>query len=384
LDYKQRFEQKKVSENMHNKKQHNYFLSHSVGLPFAGVEEHFSDHYFEHWFEKDEPWPHWLEGINEFRTQLAKLINADIDEICPQSNLSSGLTKLIYSLPKPAPNKNIILCSAEDFPSMAFVLKQAECLGYSLKFIPEKTDLHDISNWQSALNDDVAICLITHVQSNNGHQLPVAKILEACRSNDTLTIVDVAQSIGLFEIDTKAWQADFILGSCVKWLCGGPGAGFLWVNNKMLKKCEPVDVGWFSHDNPFEFDVRNFKYAETALRFWGGTPTVAPYIHAGFAISKVNSIGVSKLRGLNYNYLRQIHVAVANINDEYIKSPTDEEKCSGTVILHFGEQQEQFVECLTKADIAFDQRPHGVRLSPHCYTTSVEMDNLIACIDSLA
>ncbi len=358
----------------------NYFLSHSVGLPFEGMEAHFSENYFAHWHENNEPWPKWIEGIDAFRQQLATLLNAEISELCPQSNLSSSLTKLIHSLPKPDANKNVILCSAEDFPSMAFVLQKAQSLGYQLAFIPEGTNLHNVANWKEHLSLRTAICLITHVQSNNGHQLPVQKIVDVCRENNALSIVDVAQSIGLFEIDTKAWNADFILGSCVKWLCGGPGAGFMWINPANMDKCQPVDVGWFSHENPFEFDVRNFKYANSALKFWGGTPTVAPYIHASFAIEKVNEMGVANIRKINFNLLQQIHNAVAKISSDYIKSPTAEHECSGTVIVHFGDQQEAFVNRLSAAKIAFDQRELGVRLSPHYYTSEAEMNNLLACI----
>lgn len=361
-------------------RQKNYFLSHSVGLPFEGMEEHFAEHYFQPWHEQHEPWPLWLSALDNFRDELAQLINAERDEICPQTNLSSGLTKIVHGLPRPSPDKNVILCSAEDFPSMAFVLQKAEGLGFQLAFIEEGADLHDMSVWQDVCSDKVALCLITHVQSNNGKQLPVKEIVEVCKSVNAITIVDIAQSIGLFKVDTKHWQADFILGSCVKWLCGGPGAAYLWVNPAILERCEPVDVGWFSHENPFEFDVRNFDYAPNALRFWGGTPSVAAYVHAAFAIYKVNAIGIQHLRNLNWGYLKQIHNAVASVDPAYIQSPTEESKCSGTAIIHYGGLQDELIAHLNAAEIAFDQRPNGIRLSPHHYTKQTEMDALIKCL----
>ena len=367
-----------------NNTQKNYFLSHSVGLPFAGMETHFAENYFAHWHQENEPWPKWIEGIDNFRQQIANLINADINDLCPQSNLSSGLTKFIYSLPSPASNKNVILCSAEDFPSMAFVLQKAQSLGYQLQFIPENTNLQILDNWQQHLSANTAICLVTHVQSNNGQQLPVKDIVALCRAKDIISIVDVAQSIGLLEVDSQLWNADLILGSCVKWLCGGPGASFLWINPLIINKCEPVDVGWFSHANPFEFNPYHFDYANTALKFWGGTPSVAAYIHASFAVSKVNEIGVAKMRDINYCLLQQIHNTVSEVNASYIQSPINKSECSGTAILHFGQQQANLVKHLTTANIAFDQRQQGVRLSPHYYTTQQEMDNLLACIKAMA
>ena len=369
----------KTFEQLSIKTHSNYWLSHSVGLPFKGSKAHFEHAYFDVWQQQTEPWPQWLAAVEHFRQQLALLLHANIDELCPQTNLSSALTKVIFSLPKPDKNKNVILYSQADFPSMAFVLEQAKTLGYQLKSLPVEANLHDLSHWKNAIDEHTALVFISHVQSNNGQRLPVKNIIDLAKAQQALSIVDVAQSIAIFPIDVNDWQADFILGSSVKWLCGGSGAGFLWVNSKQLEMCEPVDVGWFSHQNPFEFDGTHFQYHHSALRFWGGTPSVAPFVIAGFAIEQINHLGVKTIHGINQAHQQTIR---ANINPKLIVSPHLLEHSSGTLILHFKHQHQQVIERLNRANISFDSREPGIRLSPHFYTTIDEVNLLLNVLNN--
>jgi selenocysteine lyase/cysteine desulfurase len=363
-----------ITENHYQK---NYFLNHSVGLPFPGSQAYFQKQFFDNWQQQTEPWHGWIEAIENFRAKVATLINSEPRLICPQTNLSSGLTKIIYSLPKPNKDKNIILCSEDDFPSMAFVLEKAQALGYQLKFITKDEEVLDLNTWQQHLNSNIAIALITHAQSNNGKQLPVTDICQLCREQEVISIVDVAQSIGVLEVNVKKWQPDFILGSCVKWLCGGPGAGFLWVSGERLNQCSPVDVGWFSHENPFEFDIHHFSYHDSALKFWGGTPSVASYVLAGHAIGEVLKLEISEIRAINCAQQQQIRDTIA---PEFLISPKKLNQSSGTIIAHFGKYQEQIAKQLTQAGICFDQRQQGIRLSPHFYTNDEDITNLVKAL----
>ncbi len=368
-----------TQQYLSSKQQENYFLSHSVGLPFKGTEAHFKAQYFDVWQQQTEPWPHWLSSVNNFRQQLAALLNAEVDNICPQSNLSSALTKVLFSLKVPKAHKNKLLYSAQDFPSMAFVLNQAKQLGYQLVCLDAAENLQDLNVWQKALQSDVALAFISHVQSNNGQKLPVSEIISIAKKQQVLTIIDVAQSVGIININAQKWQADFIIGSSVKWLCGGSGAGFLWVHSQRLADCQPVDVGWFSHQNPFEFDGEHFAYNQSALKFWGGTPTVAPFVIAGFAIEQVNKLGIETISTINKAHQVKIRTA---IDDSFIVSPPTLEQSSGTLILHFKDQQTLVVERLQQANIGCDVRDLGIRLSPHFYTTTDEVNGLLNVLNN--
>lgn len=348
-----------------------YLLSHSIGLALRTGQQQLDKSFFQAWQNNPaEAWPNWLNAIDQFRQALASLLNAKIDDFCPQSNLSSGFSKILQAI-SPPKDRNVILLSEDDFPSMSFVAQQADHLGWKVRFLPKTMNLQDIKQWQQHLKNDVGLCLLTHVYSNSSLRLPIEELLDLCRKNKILSIVDVAQSIGVVPIDLTQWNADFVLGSCVKWLCGGPGAGFMWVNPKILGQCEPKDVGWFSHQDPFEFDVHDFRYHDSALRFWGGTPSVQPFVLAANSIDYFHNYGIEKCWQHNQRLTEQLRISAGSA------CITPKER-GGTIVLKFS-QQDTFVEALQHAAILFDQRPSGVRLSPHIYNDQSDIDTVLSC-----
>lgn len=354
-----------------------YLLNHSVGRPLASARDFVGKVFFEPW-ESGEPdvWPSWIEGIERFKAALGQLFNANSNEFCPQTNLSSALTKIIYSLPKQS-GKNTILLAEQDFPSMGFVLDRATRSGYELKYIPRDADLRNIDTWAEYLTDDVRCVLVTHVYSNTSCQAPVAEITRLTRERNIISVVDLAQSCGIVPIDFNSWRADFVLGSCVKWLCGGPGAAYLWVSPEQVAQYEPVDVGWFSHQNPFEFDIHHFQYAEGVTRFWGGTPSVLPYVLAANSIETMIDIGLDTIREHNVRLTQKI---VDVVSDEILQTPRNPNERGGTLVLNFGDDQQRIADRLTEEKVYFDVRPTGIRLSPHIYNSVEEIDIVLDCL----
>ncbi|GIU11235.1 MULTISPECIES: aminotransferase class V-fold PLP-dependent enzyme [unclassified Shewanella] len=358
-----------------------YLLSHSVGRPLKSAEQVFSKQFFAPWQDSNvEPWQQWLKVIDLFCFNLAKLFNGRIEEFCPQVNLSSALTKLVMSLDelndKFGAKNPVVLMSELDFPSMGFALKKALPQGCELRFIPKTLDITDAAVWQSYIRSDVDLVFISHVYSNTGQLAPLNEIVEAAKSKAALTLIDVAQSAGIVPLDLGHLQPDFMIGSSVKWLCGGPGAAYLWVNTKHIERCQPKDVGWFSHENPFEFDIHDFRYHPTALKFWGGTPSIAPYAIAAQSIGYFADIGSDKLRGHNQAL---IDIATEQLAEVFV-SPMQESRRSGTMILDFGTKQQKVLEALQQANVNVDLRSEGIRVSPHIYNDMADIENLIAGI----
>ena len=349
-----------------------YLLNHSVGRPPVTTRDAWVESFLEPWENAGENvWPRWLETIDNFRNALGALLNGRAEDFCPQVNLSSALTKIITSL-KPADSRRTILYTEQDFPSIGFVLQQAVKQGYKLKAIPGHLDTLDPKVWSEHLSGDVGMVLVTHVQSNTGRQVPVTDICAQAQDREIISVIDIAQSVGVAPIALPAWNADFIIGSCVKWLCGGPGAGFLWVAPHRLPTCEPTDVGWFSHENPFEFDMHNFRYAKDALRFWGGTPSVTPYAIATNSIRLIHQIGVETIRAHNLSLTKQIMEAV---DATCVITPTQPEQRGGTVVLHYpGNQLDAVCSRLQQARVDFDVRSTGIRMSPHIYNDQSEIE----------
>lgn len=355
-----------------------YLLNHSVGRPLKKGESNVDELFFKAW-KSNEPWHDWMHVFTDFQNSISQLLQSHPGNFCPQTNVSAAFTKVLFSLPKNE-NKKTILLSEYDFPSVGFVAAQAKILGYELKFIPKDVDQTNPEVWNDAMTNDVQWVIITQVQSNTGVQVPVSDIIALANKKSILSVVDVAQSVGILPINLEKWNASFVIGSCVKWLCGGPGAGFLYVNPGIISQCKPIDVGWFSHENPFEFDIHHFKYDHTALRFFGGTPSVLPFVLATHSINYLTKIGTNNIRNHNVSLSNQLVNAIA---PQYVVSPKNEHQRSGTMILNFKEHQEKIITTLKSNNILFDARAFGIRLSPHIYNTKEEMEKVADLITAL-
>ena len=350
-----------------------YLLTHSIGLMPKSAQHYTQEQFFEIWRSNPaDAWPEWLAIIAEFKRALAELFNSDAANFCPQNNISSGLTKVIQSFPERR-KRNIILLNENDFPSIGFVLKKMESMGFKTRIIPKSEDPQDIDTWKIAFTEDVYCTLITHSHYNTSRLIPVEKISRIARERGIISIVDIAQSGGIVPIDFQRWRADIIIGSCVKWLCGGPGAGFLWVDSNLIQQLEPIDVGWFSHKNPLEFNIHNFDYADDSSRFWGGTPSVMPFALATNSIRQLIAIGVANIRAHNRLLTGRVIEAVGPDN---VVSPSEPASRGGTLVLKFAEQ-EKTEKALMAANLKFDSRREGMRISPHIYTTEEEIEQVI-------
>jgi selenocysteine lyase/cysteine desulfurase len=276
-----------------------YLLSHSVGCLPRASRARLNRDLLDPWAEQgSDGWGTWLPAIDAFRAAVAGLIGAEIAEVCPQPSVSAALTAILSGL-KCEPGRNVLLASAHAFATVGFAMRQLGTLGFRLELIPEGRNPIDPQSWADAIGPHVAAVVPMHVHSNSGLVSPMAEIARLARAAGAISVVDACQAVGILPVEPHVWGVDALVGSSVKWLCGGPGAGFLWVRRDLIGSFAPINAGWFSHENPFEFDIRNFRYADDARRFWGGTPAPAPCILAASGIETVTEVGVTAILAAN-------------------------------------------------------------------------------------
>ncbi|MDP5029619.1 aminotransferase class V-fold PLP-dependent enzyme [Paraglaciecola sp.] len=357
-----------------------YLLSHSVGCLSHQARHVLNERYLNPWQQHGgEAWPLWLGIIDDFCHELGGVLGVDAKDICPQQNVSSALTKYLMSMPVKA-HKNVILMHASAFPSLGFVAKRLEQQGYRFELIPENQHPRDCDVWADKINHHTAIVLITHVHSNSGIKSPVADIAKLAKAQNAKVVVDIAQSVGVVPIDITQWQVDCVLGSCVKWLCGGPGAGFIWLESAQLSELQPIDVGWFSHANPFEFDIEHFVYANDAKRFWGGTPNVASYATALGSLQQLKKIGIEQIAKHNFQLREKVYQAAQPL----LLSQHKLKEEGGTLCLDFKPAALlAVIEDLTALNAHYDQRAGVLRLSFHIYNTALQATELIETLKKL-
>lgn len=343
-----------------------YLLTHSVGCLPQAAAARLQSHYLAPWQARGgEAWGDWLAEIEGFRAALAALFGGAPAQWCPQSNLTSGLVKLLGALPPPASQRRTWLVAADAFPSLGFVLRQARRLGYELRLLPRACDVADPRSWEAAIDASTCGVLVTHVHSNTGVVSPVAAIARHCRAQGALCVVDVAQSAGIIPWSIEALGADVVLGSCIKWLCGGPGAGFVWVEPGLLARLDPVDVGWFSHAEPFEFDIERWRPADDARRLWGGTPTVAPFVVAAESLRQLAAVGIEGVLAHNRSLLAHFTAALP----EPWRAHVPTQGIGGTLCLPLGGALAPVTRALVAMGARHDTRGDVLRMSFHLCNT---------------
>ena len=335
-----------------------YLLSHSVGCLPRASRARIEHDLLDPWATQgSEGWGSWLASIDAFRGAVARLIGGEVAEICPQPSVSTALSNILSGL-KREPGRDVLLASAHAFASIGFAMRQLGALGFRLELIPEDRNPIDPQTWADALGPHVAAIVPMHVHSNSGLVSPMEQIAVLARAAGAVSIVDACQAAGIIPVSPRDWGVDALIGSSVKWLCSGPGAGFLWVRRELIGELEPVNAGWFSHDDPFEFDIRDFRYAKDARRFWGGTPAPAPCTLAASGIETVLGIGQEAILAAN----RALVATAADAAD----TPFDMTDRGGTLCLT-GEDPDAAEAALRALGCRFDRRGRILRLSFHVW-----------------
>ena len=192
-------------------------------------------------------------------------------------------------------------------------------------------------------------------------------------------VLDAYQSAGTVPLDVTALGVDFAVGGSVKWLCGGPGNGWLYVRPHLIEQLEPAYTGWQAHARPFAFEP-DLEYAEGIARFLTGTPNVPALYAATPGYDLIEEIGVDRIRA---NSLRQTQLLIdlAAERGFEIRTPLDPARRGGAVIVNVPDFEAVHKE-LSERQILCDFRPGaGIRLGPHYFTTD---DELRSAIDQIA
>jgi kynureninase len=198
-----------------------------------------------------------------------------------------------------------------------------------------------------------------------------------------MVVADLYQSAGCLPVNVRELQLDFATGGSVKWLCGGPGAGYLYVRRDLWDQLQPAATGWQAHQDPFGFEAGPIEFAEDAMRFLNGTPNVPALYSARSGYEIINQVGVEHIRAKS---MRQTQLLIDLADEAGIPVRTSREPGNrgGVVILDAPNGKEAAQE-LARREILVDYRPQaGIRIAPHFYTTDDEVEHTVAQLREIA
>jgi kynureninase len=186
-------------------------------------------------------------------------------------------------------------------------------------------------------------------------------------------------------VDVQALGVDMACGGSVKWLCGGPGAGYLYVRPDLLPKLQPRITGWAAHAAPFAFETGPQRYAPDIRRMLHGSPAVSSFLAATAGYEVVLDVGPKNIREHSVRSTERLR---ANLLERGFRlhSPESSAQRGGTLTVGLDETENgpAFVKALEARGILVDHRPGaGLRVSPHFYTREQELDEFAAVLGEL-
>ena len=352
-----------------------HFISHSLGaMPREAVDalKDFTDRWTA---ESIEAWHEWLPMVSKAGDDIGGLIGAPAGTVTMHQNVSTWMG-IIASCLDFTGSRRRVLSTDMNFPSVHYVWKEHERLGARLDLVRSDDRITiDTQKFIDAIDDTTAIVVIELVLFRSGYLQDAKAIIRAAHDRGALTVVDAYQAVGTVPVDVVDLDADFFTGGSVKWLCGGPGAAYCYVRRDLIERFEPRLCGWFSHEEPFAFELGRIRYRKDAMRYMGGTPSVPALYSSAPGRAIVRELGIGRIREKSK---RQVALAVDLARSQGLKvnTPLDPERRGGMVCVDFS-GSERVHDQLLRRGFLVDWRPgSGIRLSPHFYTTDDEIQSI--------
>jgi kynureninase len=233
-----------------------------------------------------------------------------------------------------------------------------------------------------AIDERTQLVLLSQVLFRTGRIQDVEPVIRRAHEVGAHVLLDAYQSVGTVPLDVTSVGLDFAAGGSVKWLCGGPGAGWLYVRPDLADRLEPGFVGWQAHAEPFAFEPA-IRYASGSARFLTGTPNVPALYAASAGYDIVHEIGVDRIRARSLELSDRLIRRLDDAGFEIV-SPREAARRGGTVVVRVPDPPAVYAEMERRAILA-DVRPDvGIRLGPHFFTTDDEVDEAAAAIAEIA
>ena len=361
-----------------------YLVSNSLGAMPRAVPDRLAE-YVDAWAELGvRAWSQggWWEMPVAVGNEIAPLIGAGLGEVAMMPNVTIAQSVVLSAL-EYAPPRDTIVMTALDFPSVRYVYDElATRLGARIRVVESDDGISiDTARLVEAIDERTRLVAISHVLFRSAFVVDVDAVCRRAHEVGALVSLDAFHSVGIMPVDVKAMGVDFLTGGVLKWLCGGPGACFLYASPTMTERHAPALTGWMAHARPFAFEGE-MEYAPCGMRWLNGTPAI-PALYAALEGPRiVRRAGIERIRAKSVRQTTRL-IAMADARGYAVTAPRDAARRGGTVALDVPHADE-VSQALLAQDILVDYRPGaGIRVAPHFYTSDEELDRAMSAIDDV-
>jgi len=318
------------------------------------------------------------------RAAAAALIGADASAIALATNTSHGLNLAASALP--LERGDVVLVSDREFPANIYPWLLLRKRGVTVELAPcAAGGWPDEDYLVDRLTDPrVRVLAISYVQFATGYRADLARLGAACRTNGAFLVVDAIQGLGNSPFDVRETPIDVLACGGQKWLLSPWGSGFVYVRPALVTTIEPVVAGWMAfagsddftrlteYDPTFRSDARRFEMATLPFQDFHGMLT---------SLGLLSELGIAAIA----EHTRSLHAPVVQWADAHgvrIVSPRDDHHRSAILCVAPADPVAAY-RALKGAGVVCALREGAIRLSPHCYNTVTEMEQVVEILDAV-
>jgi kynureninase len=351
----------------------NYLVSNSLGPMPRTVPDRMAE-YVRDWGELGvKAWNKgWWEMPVDVGNEIAPLLNAGEGEVVMMPNVTIAQTAVLSSIEFTGKRDRIVMTEL-DFPSVRYAYEaMAERLGAKVVVVKSDDGITiDEKRLLKAIDERTRLVAVSHVLFRSSFLMDADKICRHAHEAGALVSLDSFHAVGIVPVNVKRSKVDFLTGGVLKWLCGGPGGCFLYVNPKLRDELKPALTGWQAHARPFAFED-SMEYTTGAFRWLNGTPVIPALYAAAEGPKILRKVGVAAIREKSLRLTTRL-IELADERGFKVNAPRDPAQRGGTVALDIPHGYEVAQHLLSR-DILVDYRVGtGIRIAPHFFTKENEL-----------
>ncbi len=264
----------------------------------------------------------WIGMPRRVGAMIAPLIGAEADEVIACDSTSVNLFKLIAVALAMRPGRKVVLSEPGNFPTDLYLIAGLEAQGLAGRRLAPADEL------EAALDDSVAVLLLTHVHYKTGAMHDMARLTRAAHEADALVLWDLSHSAGAVPVDLNGCEADLAVGCGYKYFNGGPGApAYAFVARRHHEALQQPLTGWMGHAAPFAF-TDDYAPAPGIERLLTGTPPILGLAALEEGVRLIAEIGIERLVTKSRALSQFLRAAIAQLAPNlHCVSPEDPAPC---------------------------------------------------------
>ena len=352
-----------------------HLLSPSLGPVPRAARESMLAYYdaWEHHTSEDAWATSWWEMSAQVGDRIASLLVGEAGSVQIQPNASIALSSVASCFDFSGNQRNKIVTTALDFPSMQYIWDAQSRAGATVEAVRSDDGITvRLEDILEAIDDTTCLVALSHVSFRSSYRVDVEPIVERAHRQGALVLLDVYQSAGAVELKASDWQVDFLIGGTIKWLCGGPACGYLYVRPDLQTDLQPRLTGWVAHAAPFDFAQPPMRYTDSVRRFAQGTPSIPALYSVLPGLQIIEEVGIKTIQAESRRRTEWM-MDLALEHGWKVNSPRDVNERGGSVMIYV-EDGPAMVKRLAERKVFVDCRPGvGLRMSPHFFNTDEEV-----------